>query len=150
MKKRILALILTAFISLMFVGCSNDNEDNEQAINNGESNHTELGPYTPALNTITVSGTEYEATHFGSQDLTRLIEGFVSREFWRLENAYEDFRDNPTTGDALPFDNFPMPVEIGQVFVIDITRDDGSVTRAFYRSSGYYFQGRPTTQEFIP
>jgi len=97
----------------------------------------------------TISGIDYEASYFGEQDLTGFRD-FVSRRFWRLENAYYDFRDKTTTGDWLPFDNYPMLIEIGQVFVIDYTMTDGSVSRVFFRSDGNYWHGLPATDEFIP
>lgn len=67
---------------------------------------------------LTVNGKEYEASYFGKQDLT---------------------------GDQLPYDNYPMLVETGQVFVIDYTKTDGSVTRLYYRSDGGQWNGSPST-----
>ncbi|BAL01739.1 hypothetical protein OBV_45400 [Oscillibacter valericigenes Sjm18-20] len=72
----------------------------------------------------------------------------MSREFWRLENAYGDLKAQPKTGDVLPYNDFPMLVETGQVFMIDYTQTDGSVTRHYYRSDGYVWSGKPSTEEF--
>jgi len=99
---------------------------------------------------LTINEVEYEASYFGEQDISAWSDTFVKRAFWRIENAYSDFENKPTTGDVLPFNNFPMLVELGQVFVIDYTRPDGSVLRTYYRSSGGYWSGMPTTEEFIP
>ncbi len=100
------------------------------------------------VETVTVAGKAYQASYFGEEDMTGLLKGVRSRAFWRLENAYEDFKAQPKTGDVLPYDNFPMLVEAGQVFVIDYTKTDGSVTRQYYRSDGYEWEGRPSTEEF--
>lgn len=71
------------------------------------------------------------------------------REIWRLEDAYEDFKDCPNTYDALPYNQYPLiEIEPGQVFVIDLTKADGSVTRRFYRSDGTMRSGIPVTEEF--
>ncbi len=97
---------------------------------------------------ITVGDTEYEALYFGKQDLTG-FKDYASREFWRLENAYEVFKDKPRNGDSLPYYNYPMLIEIGQVFVIDYTKTDGSVSRMYYRSAGNLFKGSPSTDGFV-
>lgn len=99
------------------------------------------------VDTIEVNGKLYEASYFGQQDLTG-FKDYVSREYWRLENAYDTFKDNPKTGDVLPYSNYPMAIETGQVFVIDYTKTDGSVTRTYYRSDGNEWEGQPTTENF--
>jgi len=100
------------------------------------------------IDTITVGGIDFEASYFGNDGAR--FNNITGREFWRLENAYEYFRGSRLTGSVLPFDNFPIKVEIGQVFVIDIHFADGTVTRGYYRASGLYWNGRPSTQAFTP
>lgn len=99
---------------------------------------------------IVVNGKEYEATCFGTQDLSDSGLPYTQREYWRLENAYEDLKDCPLNGDVLPYNNYVMKVELGQVFVIDYTGLDGQVTRLFYRSDGYVWNGLSSTQGFDP
>lgn len=100
--------------------------------------------------TIELGGQTYEASYFGQQSLRGLFEGYDFREFWRLENAYDDVKDCPKTGDMLPYSNYPMPVETGQVFVIDYHMLDGTVNRMYYRSDGNLFgSGQPTTEQFM-
>lgn len=98
---------------------------------------------------IAVGEKEYKASYFGKEDLTGFRD-FAYREFWRLENAYNDFRDMPEAGDSLPNNNYPMQIETGQVFVIDYAKTDGSVERLYYRSDGNLWEGRPTTEAFNP
>ncbi len=98
--------------------------------------------------TIKVSAKDYRASHFGKEDMTAFSKDYVSREFWRLENAYHDFKNNPKTGNVLPYNNYPMLIEKGQVFAIDYTKADGSVVRMYYRSNGYVWHGLPSTEEF--
>ena len=72
-----------------------------------------------------------------------------------MENAYEDFKHKPTGEDlggdlnVLPYNNYVMDMETGQVFVIDYTAKDGSVTRQYYRSDGVVWEGMTSTSEFI-
>lgn len=99
------------------------------------------------VDTIVVNEIEYQASYFGIQDLTG-FKDYAHREYWRLENAYDDFKDRPNTGDVLPYNNYPMLIETGQVFVIDYTKTDGSVVRLFYRSDGGVWNGMPTTVGF--
>ena len=96
---------------------------------------------------IEVNEKRYEALYFGQQDLAGFND-YAYREFWRLEDAFDDFKDRPKTGDVLPYNNYPMPIETGQVFVIDYTSTDGNVTRTYYRSDGDRWQGSPATVQF--
>lgn len=105
----------------------------------------DIDPYRTDV--ITINEKDYEALYFGKADLTGFRD-YAYREFWRLENAYDDFKNNPKTGDVLPYDNYPMLLEAEQVFIIDYTKTDGSVTRTYYRSDGNEWNRRPTTEEF--
>lgn len=100
------------------------------------------------IDEITINGKEYTASYFGKQDLTGLRD-FSHREFWRIENAYEEFKDKPKTGDVLPYNNYPMTVEIGQVFRMVVTKKDGSVMEIYHRSDGHIWNGFPSTEEFV-
>lgn len=96
---------------------------------------------------INVNGKDYTASYFGKSDL-KGFKDYAHREFWRLENAYEDFRNNKKTGDVLPYNNYLMVIEKGQVFVIDYTKTNGSVQRKYYRSDGRKWKGMESTEEF--
>ena len=121
----------------------------------GDALHTE--DLTPlALNheayrtdTIKIGEKEYTALDFGKVDLSAIFPDYQCREFWRLENAYNDFKDHPKTGNVLPYNNYPMEIETGQIFVIDYTKADGSVVREYHRSDGNTWQGSFATEEFI-
>ena len=99
------------------------------------------------VDTVTVEGKTYQASYFGKEDLTG-FKDFTYREFWRLEGAYEDFKDHPKTGEVLPYNNYPMLIETGQVFILDIGKTDGSVMRSYYRSDGNRWNGDLTTEGF--
>ncbi|NLO83959.1 MAG: hypothetical protein GX096_00800 [Clostridiales bacterium] len=97
--------------------------------------------------TLTLGGKEYTASYFGKADIS-WHPSFVYREFWRVENAYDDFKDCPKTGDVLPYDNYPMAVDQGQVFVIDYTAVDGSAMRMYYRCDGNQWDNQLSTEQF--
>lgn len=97
--------------------------------------------------TITINQKNYEALYFGKQDL-KGFKDFVSWEFWRLENAYDDFKDNKKIDSVIPYNQYPIHIEEGQVFVVDYTKTDGSVNRVYYRSNGRVWNGRKSTEEF--
>ncbi|MCL2557494.1 MAG: hypothetical protein FWE09_03355 [Treponema sp.] len=96
--------------------------------------------------TIFLNGKTYERSFFGTD--SRVSRNIVSMSCWRLENAYDDFSGKPTNEDVLPCNNYPMAIEPGQVFIIDIALADGSAMRRFYRSDGKEWQGMPTTTGF--
>lgn len=100
------------------------------------------------IESITINDKTYFASYYGRQDLSWLGDN-LHREFRRLENTFEDFKDNPKTGDVLPYSNYPMLIQTGQVFVIDYTKKDGSTVRMYYRSDGNTWRGELTTEQFI-
>jgi hypothetical protein len=105
----------------------------------------DIEPYR--VDIIQLGGKDYKALYFGKQDLAG-FKDYAYREFWRLENAYDDFKDRPKTQDVLPYSNYPMLIKTGQVFVIDYAKTDGSVIRKYYRSDGYVWNNWPSTEEF--
>lgn len=99
------------------------------------------------VDAFTIGGKEYQASFYGKEDLAG-NPNFASRAIWRLEHAYEDFKDHPKTGDFLPYNNYPMQVEEGQVFIVELIETDGSVRRGYYRSDGNQWEGLSATEEF--
>jgi len=81
---------------------------------------------------ISINEADYEASYFGT-DFTALRD-IVSLSYWRLENAYEDFKDKKANGEILPIKQFPMMIEKKQVFFVDAELTNGTVDRLFYRS----------------
>ena len=88
---------------------------------------------TPDL--LIVENREYNAMFFGYRDISDWHDTFVRQEFWRLEDAYEDFRNHIRNGVRVPLGEFPMPVETGQILAIRSTRQDGSSEMRYFRSS---------------
>jgi len=111
----------------------------------------DLSPYSLItdplrVDTILIEGVEYTASYFGRHDLPG-FKDYSYREFWRLEYAWEDFSGNSKAHDVLPYNNYPMMIEIGQVFIIDYTKTDGTIVRKFYRADGNEWKGMAVTEE---
>lgn len=122
---------------------------NQLAQHFGEALHAQdLSQIPRRVDTLELGGKTYTASYFGRQDLSSVFPQYQCREYWRLDDAYEDFKDCPAIGETLPYNNYPMSIEEGQVFVIDYTLKDGSVERRYYRSDGNVWQDRPTTEGF--
>lgn len=100
---------------------------------------------------IPVAGKTYPAVYFGSWDISAIQDTYVSREFWRLEGAGAEAADWPQVNNMLPYDNYPTPVETGDVFAVDYTRADGGVVRMYYYADGSFTrEGRPKTVQVAP
>ncbi len=101
------------------------------------------------IDTLTINNKDYQAEYYGKQDLSSLFPDFSHREYWKLVDAFNDFKDNDTTGNILPFDNYIMNLELDNIYIIDYTKQDGSVIREIHTYTGYEWQGMLATQEII-
>lgn len=97
---------------------------------------------------ININGKEYTLLYFGKEDLDG-FKDYDYREFWRIENAYEDFKYNTKIDNVLPYNEYIMKVDEKEVYIIDYTKKDGSVNRVYYRSDGEKWNGLKVTEEFI-
>lgn len=100
------------------------------------------------VDTVQIGEKEYSAFYFGKTDLSAILPDYQCREFWRLENAYDDFKDCPTTANVLPYDNYPMEIDVGQIFMIKYTKVDGTVITEYHKSDGHTWRGELATEEF--
>lgn len=51
---------------------------------------------------LSMRGKEYTASYFGKEELNG-VDGYAYREFWRLENAYEDVKNLPLVDNILAY-----------------------------------------------
>lgn len=97
---------------------------------------------------ITLAGKDYTAQRFGKCYMPT-PSGDAYIEYWRLEDAYEDFRYAQPTYEWIYADHYyPMPVEEGQVFVIDMAAE-GTVERRYYICTGSTGKEGLRTDEFL-
>ncbi|MDR2167922.1 MAG: hypothetical protein LBE35_08765, partial [Clostridiales bacterium] len=84
--------------------------------------------------TLTIEGREYAAAFYGEE--TR-VGNIVAVAFWRLENAFDDFKNHPAAsedGVMWHFDHFPIPGEANQIYVLRETMWDGNIVTRFFRT----------------
>ena len=111
----------------------------------GEKLHTaDLTQEPQRIDTLEVSGKTYTAFYYGEQDISAFTD-YKSRKFWRLEDAYEDFKDLPKMHEFLPSDNYPVRIEAEQVFAVEYLLSDGSTEWRYYRSDGTMQDGQLIT-----
>lgn len=112
---------------------------------------TEAVWYADVIRTekVIIGEKEYDADYYGLVDISSWCEGYISREFWLLKGAYDDFKTCRLTGDVLPADNYPMAVEVHQVYMIKYTTTDGEIETYYYRSDGNTWNGQDATEEFV-
>ena len=70
---------------------------------------------------LSIGGKTYETVYYGKMDLSAILPEYQYREFWLIKNAYEDFKDCPTVGNVLPYNNYIMTVEVGQIYLVKYT-----------------------------
>lgn len=97
---------------------------------------------------FSIAGKDYVVQYYGRQELNGL-KNFKYREFWRAEDGFDDLKGRPKNGDVLPYDNYPMAVQKGQLYIIDYTLSTGGTERRYYLSLGRVWNGKDVTEEII-
>ena len=99
---------------------------------------------------LTVGGKEYEAAYFGERDMSSWSDYASKREYWRLENVGDDFKECKKDSEVLPYNNYPpIAIEVGQVFVIDYHKKEGGIDRRVYLADGTVWQGLDSTRRIF-
>lgn len=103
------------------------------------------------VETYKVKSKEYQALYGGNFSLEGAIEGFdhyTYAEFYRLEDAYDDFSDYTTLSTTVPYSKFPFEVEDGQVFVIQFSNPNGETLTKYFRGDGMRKDNELVVNEF--
>ena len=95
---------------------------------------------------FTFLGKTYEAEYCGLQDLTG-FKDYSCRKYWRLKDAYQDV-SMYNAFDYLPYNNYPVQVNKGDVFRIEYLKTDGSGYIEYLRADGDEYYGEGTTKGF--
>lgn len=105
---------------------------------------------TMNIEKMLIDGKEYDSVYLGERDMSSWSSVYSKRKYWRLENAYNDFKDNPKLEHVLPYNNYPpINIETTQVFVIDYYKSDETVERKYYIADGSVWNEMPCTREII-
>lgn len=95
---------------------------------------------------IEIKGKTYEASYIG--EYPAFSDEYRIFKIWRLENAYEDFKNNPKIGNYTPHDVYPIYIKIGEVFIFDFIKQDGTAERMYFRADGDKHDGKLVTVGF--
>lgn len=99
---------------------------------------------------ISINGKRYEASYFGESDMSGWSDYASKREYWRLENVGDDFKDCKKDSEVLPYNNYPpIAIELGQIFVIDYHKKEGGIDRRVYLADGTIWQGLDSTRRIL-
>ena len=99
---------------------------------------------------ISINGKKYEASYFGESDMSGWSDYASKREYWRLENVSDDFKECKKDSEVLPYNNYPpIAIEVGQVFVIDYHKKEGGIDRRVYLADGTVWQGLDSTRRIF-
>ena len=75
---------------------------------------------------------------------------YQDRAFWRLEDAYNDFKYYPKADNMLTYDSYkPIKVDKGNIYIVDYTLKDGSTKREIHRADGNTWRNELATDEII-
>lgn len=74
---------------------------------------------------VTVAGKTYQASYFGKKEMLNL-RLYDYYEVYRLDNAYEDFKDLEQNGQRISIYNYPMVLEEYQIYMIVMTLKNGT------------------------
>lgn len=72
---------------------------------------------------------------------------YSCRKYWRLKDAYQDV-SMYNAFDYLPYNNYPVLVNKGDVFRIEYLKTDGSGYIEYLRADGDEYYGEGTTKGF--
>lgn len=99
------------------------------------------------IESLTIEGQVYEAAYLGMDDMSG-FKDYKTREFWRIENAYEDFKDHVLVNNVLPYEQYPVVVKSNEIFAVKMTKTDGSEIFYYYVANDVEYNGKSATQEF--
>ncbi|MCR5374560.1 MAG: hypothetical protein K6E39_04205, partial [Lachnospiraceae bacterium] len=94
------------------------------------------------MDRIAIDGKEYDAAYFGLDDEREWGDDCESLEVWRIDDAYDDFKNNISNEMWLGYSCFPEKIETGRVYMFRLKYYDGSVYDMLFRSDeDYMYEG---------
>jgi hypothetical protein len=99
------------------------------------------------LKSFTINKKEYKVTYLGKQELNG-FNNYSYREYWRVEDAYDDVKDIFKDGQVVPYNNYPVSIVKGEVFLIIYTFKNGAQNVVLYRSDGNTWNNMMVTEVF--
>lgn len=115
------------------------------------SGHSDYGKEKDPIITeeMEVQGKTYQASYFGRFDASFVGEEYEEVDYWRLENAYQDFKEEPLDGEIWDEGYFPMKLKAKQVYMLELIKEDGSVERKYFRTDQNSFKKMGYVKEIV-
>ena len=86
-----------------------------------------------SVESININGKDYEAFNYGRRYVATIYDEYEYLAFFRVENAYEDFKDfSKRNTDYFAAYDFPMVIAENEVFAIDFYLKNGTTQRRYY------------------
>lgn len=95
-----------------------------------------------------IKGKNYKASYFGEQDLTG-VRNYKCRKYWRIENPDSTLLNLKAKSDCLPYDNYIMNINLGDVLRIEYTKMNNSKFVIYYRADGNTLENQPCTNRIL-
>lgn len=96
-----------------------------------------------------VQGKTYQASYFGRFDASFVGDEYEMVDYWRLENAYKDFKEASTGSEIWSEDSFPMKLKAKQVYMLELIKEDGTVERKYFRADQNSFKKMRCVKEIV-
>ncbi len=76
---------------------------------------------------------KYQASYYGKLDLT-FNKNIKYIEYWKLNDAFKDFIDYKKTGNIISYNEFPMQLEINQIYLMKLTLENNTTMILYART----------------
>lgn len=92
---------------------------------------------------LTINEKEYDSEYYGEFDISYWECDIEKFRMWKIENAYEDLKDNSPYDDWFMVYECPFEVKENEIYIIDYVYYDGTIERIVYKSDRVNYDGSP-------
>ena len=94
---------------------------------------------------FSIKGRTYKATYYGEENVTSWWNGYKTCKTWRIENPDEYLAKLKRKRIYFYYSNFSTTVNQGDVFRLEVTKQDGSKQVLYYRADDKIHDGKLST-----
>lgn len=92
---------------------------------------------------------EYTAYYYGQIGSDYFGDRYQSVDYWQLQDAYDDFKNNELGDSVLDENDAPFTMAAKRVYVLDFVFPDGTKERKYYRTDEKSFEKLGVAKEFV-